>query len=81
MLADSRAHQLLVIYSNGWYAMPSLEIFSRHSGTCVVIGDRKFQGKPYQVKLGDCFRLGSVGLVVSEIKLPNHEEKRLDTKQ
>jgi len=81
VLADSRAHQLLVIYSDGWYAIPSLEIFSRHSGTCVVIGDRKSQGKPYPIKLGDCFRLGSVGLVVSEMKLAGGIEKRLDMKR
>jgi len=81
VLADSRAHQLLVIYSDGWYAIPSLEIFSRHSGTCVVIGDRKNQGKPHPIILGDCFRLGSVGLVVSEIKLAGGVERRLDTKR
>ena len=80
VLADSRAHQLLVIYSDGWYVIPSLEVFSRHSGTCIVIGDRKNQGRPYQMKLGDCFRLGSVGLVVSEMKTANGPERRLDTK-
>jgi ribosome-binding ATPase YchF (GTP1/OBG family) len=32
------------------------------------------------VKLGDCFRLGSVGLVVSEMKTKNGEEQRLDNK-
>lgn len=79
-LADSRAHQLFVIYSGGWHVIPSLEIFSRHSGTCVVIGDRKSQGKPYPMKLGDCFRLGSVGLVVSEMKTSDGIERRLDTK-
>ena len=80
ILADTRAHQLLVIYTDGWYAIPSLEIFSRHSGTCVVIGDRKFQGRPYPMKLGDCFRLGSVGLVVSEMKSTDGTERRLDTR-
>lgn len=79
-LADSRAHQLFVIYSGGWHVIPSLEIFSRHSGTCIVIGDRKSQGKPYPMKLGDCFRLGSVGLVVSEMKTADGIERRLDTK-
>ena len=30
------------------------------------------------MKLGDCFRLGSVGLVVTEMKLPGLEIRRLD---
>jgi len=31
------------------------------------------------MKLGDCFRLGSVGLVVSELKTADGEEQRLDS--
>jgi len=31
------------------------------------------------MKLGDCFRLGSVGLVVTEVKLPGEEIRRLDS--
>jgi hypothetical protein len=79
-LNDSRAHKLLVIYSNGWHAIPSPEIFSRHSGTCIVLGDRNNSSPPYKIRLGDCFRLGSVGLVVSELKTKNGEEQRLDAK-
>lgn len=77
-LGDSRAHKLLVIYSNGWQAIPSPETFSRHSGTCVILGDRNGVSPPYKVKLGDCFRLGSVGLVVSEMRVADGEDQRLD---
>ena len=79
-LADSRAHKLMVVYSNGWHAVPSPEAFSRHSGTCVVLGDRTASNPPHKIKLGDCFRLGSVGVVVSEMRLFNGEEQRLDAK-
>jgi hypothetical protein len=83
-LLDSRAHQLLISYSNSsWYAISSPEIFSRHSGTCIIIGDRQNPGPPYKVQLGDCFRLGSVGVVVSEIKTSDSPgtEKKLDNKR
>ena len=57
-LGDSRASQLLITYIDGWYAIPSPEVFSRHSGTCLVVGDKNYQGSPYALKLGECFRLG-----------------------
>jgi predicted component of type VI protein secretion system len=78
---DSRAHQLLITHSNGWHAISSPEIFSRHSGTCIIIGDRTNPGKPYPIKLGDCFRLGSVGVVVSEVKIEKGVEQRLESKK
>lgn len=34
----------------------------------------------YPIKVGDCFRLGSVGVVVSELKLEDQEEERLDAR-
>lgn len=79
-LPDNRAHRLLVIHSNRWYLIPSTEIFSRHSGVCVVLGDKQTSNPPLPIKLGDCFRFGSVGLVVSEIKYENSNEQRLDSK-
>lgn len=78
---DSRAHQLLITYSSGWHAISSPEIFSRHSGTCIIIGDRTNPGKPFPIKLGDCFRLGSVGVVVSEVKTEKGVEQRLESKK
>jgi hypothetical protein len=79
-IPDSRAHRLLVTYCQGWHLIPFPEVFSRHSGTCFVVGDRNNIGIPFQIKVGDCFRLGSVGLVVSEMKLANQEEQKLDAK-
>lgn len=75
---DSKAHKVMVIYSDGWQLIPSQDPFSRHSGTCLILGDKKMGSPPYKVNLGDCFRLGSVGVVVSEIKTENGEEERLD---
>ena len=80
-LLDSRAHQLLITHSNGWHAISSPEIFSRHSGTCIIIGDRTNPGKPFPIKLGDCFRLGSVGVVVAEVKTEKGVEQRLESKR
>ena len=57
-LLDSRANQILVSNFDGWYVFPSPEIFSRHSGTCIVLGDRKHSSPPREVEIGDCFRLG-----------------------
>lgn len=78
-LEDGRAHRILIIYTDRWYVVPSQDVFSRHSGTCVVLGDRNTVSQPHKIGLGDCFRLGSVGLVVSEIRLPGKEEQRLDS--
>lgn len=80
-ILDSRAHHLLVTHTNGWHAISSPEVFSRHSGTCMIIGDKAYPGKPHPMKIGDCFRLGSVGLVVTEIKTHKGQEFRLDTKR
>lgn len=79
-LGDSRASQLLVTHIDGWYAIPTPDAFSRHSGTCLIVGDKTYQSQPYSLKLGDCLRLGSVGLVVSEIKRANGSEERLNSR-
>jgi hypothetical protein len=44
------------------------------------LGDRNNTGLPFPIKLGDCFRLGSVGLVVSELRTAEGEEQRLDNR-
>eukprot|EP01034_Spumella_vulgaris_P022095 gene22095-28194_t len=46
----------------------------------MILGDRNIISAPFSVKVGDCFRLGSVGLVVSELKIPGQDELRLDAK-
>ena len=60
--------------------IPFPEPFSRHSGTCLILGDRNITSAPYRMRVGDCFRLGSVGLVVSEMKELDRPEQRLDAK-
>lgn len=80
-LLDSRATQLLITNCNGWHAISSPEVFSRHSGTCIIIGDRTSSDRIHSIKIGDCFRFGSVGVVVSEIKTPKGGEQRLDTRR
>ena len=57
-----------IFVSDGWYAIPYPESFSRHSGSCLILGDRTVTSNPLPIKTGDCFRLGSVGLVVSEMR-------------
>lgn len=78
-IPDSRAHKVLVTHIDKWYAIPAPEVFSRHSGTCLILGDRTHTSPPYSLKLGDCFRFGSVGLVVTEMKLEGGEVRRLDS--
>ena len=46
----------------------------------MVVGDRLYQHPAVPIKLGDCFRLGSVGIVVSEIKSADGVEQKLDSK-
>mmetsp|Transcript_7584 Transcript_7584/g.15258 ORF Transcript_7584/g.15258 Transcript_7584/m.15258 type:complete len:476 (+) Transcript_7584:870-2297(+) len=66
-LSDTRACQLLVTTHGGsYYAVPSPEAFSRHSGTCRLLGDRKHPLAPHVLAVGDFLRVGSVGVVVIE---------------
>jgi hypothetical protein len=79
-LMDTRAHKILVSFCKGWHIIPFPEVFSRHSGTCLILGDRTITSPPFQIKVGDCFRLGSVGLVVSELRGYGDREQRIDAK-
>lgn len=67
-LADTRACQLLVTsHAKSFWVVPAPETFSRHSGTCRLLGDRKHPPTPYTLQLGDFLRVGSVGVVVIEL--------------
>lgn len=56
-------------------------MFFVSTGTCLIIGDRSVHCPPLPIRLGDCFRLGSVGVVVSEIRSSDDgEPERLDAK-
>lgn len=66
-LSDNRACQLLVTtHAKSFWVVPAPEAFSRHSGTCRLLGDRKHQPAPHTLQVGDFLRVGSVGVVVIE---------------
>jgi hypothetical protein len=66
-LADTRACQLLVTtHAKSFWVVPAPEAFSRHSGTCRLLGDRKHPPAPHVLRVGDFLRVGSVGVVVIE---------------
>jgi hypothetical protein len=66
-LADTRACQLLVTtHGKSFWVVPAPEAFSRHSGTCRLLGDRKHPPAPHTLAVGDFLRVGSVGVVVIE---------------
>jgi len=71
LLPSCKASQLLLSPTvNGYYAVAPAAIFTRHSGTCRVLGGAIHKHSVLQeLHLGDILRLGSVGLVVSEICL------------
>lgn len=80
-LRDSKAHQLLIAYSRGWYAIPAPVNFTRHAGTCLVIGDKNTPSAVHEIQVGDCFRLGSVGLVVVSMRLGDGSEQQINPKR
>ena len=66
-LSDTRACQLLVTtHSKNFWVVPAPEAFSRHSGTCRLLGDRKHPPAAHTLQVGDFLRVGSVGVVVIE---------------
>jgi len=66
-LADTRASQLLVTsHGKNFWVVPAPEAFSRHSGTCRLLGDRKHPPTQHTLQVGDFLRVGSVGVVVIE---------------
>ncbi len=71
-IKDHRAKQLLVVPSDDKFvALAAPEAFSRHSGTCMIIGGQgsytSRAARSYKLMLGHFLRIGSVGVVVSEI--------------
>lgn len=66
-LSDTRACQLLVTtHHKSFWVVPAPEAFSRHSGTCRLLGDRKHPSAAHTLQVGDFLRVGSVGVVVIE---------------
>ncbi len=67
-VGDKRAQQVLVAWAEGkFWAVPSRQSFSRHLGVCLILGDKTARGPKHSLKVGDILRLGSVGLLVSEV--------------
>jgi hypothetical protein len=65
---DRRAQQLMVVcVGEDYYLVPAPELFSRHTGTCRVLGDKHQRTMDYHLEVGDFLRIGSVGLIVSEL--------------
>jgi len=57
-----------------FYAVPRLEPFSRISGICKILGDRSCpSNEQYPLNVGDLFRVGSVGCVVTQVCLSSTE--------
>jgi len=66
-LSDTRASQLLITsHHKSFFVVPAPEAFSRHSGTCRLLGDRKHSPTNHSLKVGDFLRVGSVGVVIIE---------------
>jgi len=75
-LNDTRACQLLVTtHGKSFWVVPAPEAFSRHSGTCRLLGDRKHPLATHTLRVGDFLRVGSVGVVV--IETHDGEENRI----
>jgi len=75
-LSDTRACQLLVTtHHKSYWVVPAPEAFSRHSGTCRLLGDRKHAVANHTLQVGDFLRVGSVGVVV--IETHNGQENRI----
>jgi len=75
-LNDTRACQLLVTtHAKSFWVVPAPEAFSRHSGTCRLLGDRKHPLASHVLNVGDFLRVGSVGVVV--IETHDGEENRI----
>jgi len=75
-LNDTRACQLLVTtHAKSFWVVPAPEAFSRHSGTCRLLGDRKHPLASHVLSVGDFLRVGSVGVVV--IETHDGEENRI----
>lgn len=67
-MEDRRAQQLLITQvGEDYFVTPSPELFSRHTGTCRVLGDKHQRAADHPLQVGDYLRIGSVGLVVSEM--------------
>ena len=77
---DETSNRLRVAYfENRYWCLPNNDAFSSHTGTCRLLGNKRLSGPAYPLKVGDFVRLGSVGLVVSEIRTHTRNERLSST--
>lgn len=78
-LKDRWHSQVLVLCgADGYHLVPSVESFSRISGVCQILGDKHSASRPPQgMEVGDFIRIGSVGLVVTELCALGQEPQRI----
>ncbi len=86
-LYNTRTPALLIQHTNSddlsgsWNVICKSSTFSRHASTFLVIGDKHMQSNPHELCLGNCVRLGSVGLVVTETGGGGNDAKKLNARQ
>lgn len=45
--------QVLVAYADGrFWAVPSRQVFSRHLGVCLILGDKTVRGSKHKLRVG-----------------------------
>ena len=64
-----------------FWCLPGDAPFSSHTGVCELIGDRRHRSVPRALVPGDLLRLGSVGLVVSEVRHSATRGERLSAEE
>nr|CCA26511.1 conserved hypothetical protein [Albugo laibachii Nc14] len=77
VLDDTRASSLDVCYDDTvgkFVCGASVERFSGHTGVCKVLGSKRYAPVQHQLRLGDLIRIGSVGLVVTELNRTEQDE-------
>lgn len=77
ILDDTRASSLDVCYDDAvgkFVCGASIERFSGHTGVCKVLGSKRYTPVQHRLRLGDLIRIGSVGLVVTELNRSEEDE-------
>jgi len=69
----------IAFFENKYWCLPNNDAFSSHTGTCRLLGNKRLSGPAYPLKVGDFVRLGSVGLVISEIRTHSRNERLSST--
>jgi hypothetical protein len=77
---DETSNRLRVaFFENRYWCLPNNDAFSSHTGTCRLLGNKRLSGPAYPLKVGDFVCLGSVVLVISEIRTHTRNERLSST--